>query len=488
VRLAIRRSPRWSEAYGIERPTINASLRNAAGTSLKDWAIVLEPDSTHVVDIRAVCGELGVALPFEGQLLLRIAGEKLWAGRPLQVFAEYLRDDGEATGVHGRYGLMKIPAAQVVGNMRVEALADRRTAVIVTNPYDGPGGPQPLRAELTILSADSRRRSLRLPSVPPMGTSRVYLDEAFPNLQSFLGGRPGHFFLKLPCPSSRIANFIEYDNGLRVANHGTIDRTFDQGTGMPADWTRSRPVASTLVICDDNRDTVLSFSNNWGPITSDYGVTTTVYSLAGKLIATDTQIVGHLRFSHLSVRDLLAASGVTGRTVAHAEVMIRPTGAVVERPAQFDVLLGQYRGGRLVAEVQVGAEFINGEVPPGVALPDIRRPRTFGRVRVGDGLHSRVFIGHPSGSRVLYENIASPVLTLVDMTSTRKATWQGPDLPPHAALLVDIEEAFPEARELLGPSGSGTVRIRDTNARLFGYYMTETDGAATFPLCHLIGG
>lgn len=478
----------WSDGYGIDRPEIVSTLLDSSGTSLKDWRVVLEPDSTHVVDVREICRELGLGLPFEGELLMRVAHEKLFAGRPLQAFAEYVRDDGEATGVHGQYGLMRTPAAQVVGTMRVEARADMRTAVIVTNPYLGPGGPHPLRARLTVLSADGRQQSAGVPSVPSMGTRRVYLDEAFPNLEAFLEGEPGHFLLKLPCPSSRIANFIEYADGSRVANHGTIDRTFDQGAGAPAGWTASVPVASTFVRCDEHRDTVLSFSNNWGPIAADYSVTSTFYSLAGVSLATYTRTVPHLGFHHVSARELLSRAGISGPTVAHAEITIKPESEVSESPAQFDVLLGYYKADQLVAEVQVGAEFINGDIPPGVRLPDVRRTRVFGRVAVGDGRRTRVFLAHPSGCQGPYDKVAQPLFTLIDMAGTSRSTWQAPEMPPHSALLVDIDEIFPDARQLLGPTNSGTVRVRDTEARLFGYYTTETDGATTFPICHLIGG
>jgi hypothetical protein len=478
----------WSDAYQIDRPVIDVQLLASSGAVLKDWSVTMEPDSTLVFDVRHICREAAVPLPFEGELLLRTSHPKLFAGRPLQVFAEYVNDDGEASGVHGQYGLMTIPAAQVVGNMRAEAGHGSRTAVLVTNAYAGPGGPRAMRPKLIMLDAEGRKRTKHLEPVPPFGTTRVYLDSAFPQLEGFLGGRPGHFHIKLPCPSSRVATFIDYADGRRVVNHGTIDRIFDQGSGMPAAWTRSLPIASSLVVCGEDRDTVLSFSNNWGPLASDYEVTVRVSGEDGRELARRAVVVRRLAFEHMSLGDALRAGGVAPELGRHAEVTIRPLSDIPEWPALFDILVGQYRGERLVAEVQVGAEFINGEIPPGVRQPDIRRTRTFGRVKVGGGVRTRIHIGHPVSATGDYAAEARPTLTLIDMSGTRRVARETAAIPPHGGIVIDVQDFFPEAGEILGGTGAGTLRVRDTSARLYGYYLAETHGRQTFPLCHLIGG
>ena len=73
----------WSDAYEIARPRIDASLLDTDGSTVDAWSLVLESDSTVVVDVRERCRRAEHPLPFEGQLLLSLREESLPAGRPL---------------------------------------------------------------------------------------------------------------------------------------------------------------------------------------------------------------------------------------------------------------------------------------------------------------------------------------------------------------------------------------------------------------------
>ena len=478
----------WSDAYGIDRPQISAELFDRSGASVACWNVDLEPDETASIDVRERCRAHAVQLPFEGQLLLRLVDDKLMSGRPVQVFAEYERDDGESTGVHGQYGEMETPAAQVVSAMRVDARGGNRTAVIVMNPYNGPGGLTPMRAELTVLSADGRHQRARLPALAPRATRRVYVDEVFPDLARFLGNQPGHLRLKLPCPSSRVSTLVEYDDGRCIANHGTVDRVFDQGAGRPVESAEAGPVASAFVICDERWDTELTFPNVWGPVAGAYEAQIDVFAGDGGHLVTHTVHVPRDGLVQVAMTPVLRDAGVPLPVVAHAQVSVRPSTAVDEWPATFDILVGLLRGNELVGEVQVGSDFYNAPVPAGVRWPDIRRTRVFGRVRLGGGLRTRVFLSHPMpGTDRASVAPALPQLTLVSSDGTRKLTHQV-ELPAHGCLLADVTDLFPEAPQFLGESGSGTLRVRDTGARLYGFYYVESDRARTVPVCHLIGG
>ena len=160
----------WSDAYKIERPVLDATLIDAAGHEVATWVIALEPDATEVIDIREQCRSVAVALPFEGQLLLRLAHENVVPGRPVQVFAEYVADGGQATGVHGQYGLVDRPLAQVVSGMRVEAGNGVRTAVVFANSFEGSHGATPMRAELEVRNAAGARRHVHLDRLAPRAT------------------------------------------------------------------------------------------------------------------------------------------------------------------------------------------------------------------------------------------------------------------------------------------------------------------------------
>ena len=62
------------------------------------------------------------------------------------------------------------------------------------------------------------------------------------------------------------------------------------------------------------------------------------------------------------------------------------------------------------------------------------------------------------------------------------------DLPAHGCVCFAVDELFPDHAEVLGPEGTGQLRVRDTEARLYGYSWVDHPTAATFPLDHLIGG
>lgn len=477
----------WSDAYGIERPAFYVKLVDSAGALVASWSMVLDADSTALIDVRSECIRHNIALPFVGQLILSVSNQKLVAGRPVQVFGEYRRDDGEASGVHGQYGLMRNPAAQVLSAMRLESNETRRTALVVTNPYDGPGQPASMRATVTALADDGRSIKARLPAIAPLSTSIVYLDEVFERLPIFLDGRPGHMKLKLPFPSSRVATFVEHSRTQRrMVNHGTIDRVFDQGGGIPAQNNGARPVASCLVLCDDNLDTIFSLANVWGPIPHDYIASLHFFGPDGSSIGIYQREVRRDWFIQLSAKEVLVGLGVAPPRFCHVEISLQPTNPIDEVPAQFDLLVGVQDHGELIGEVQVGSDFFNASVPPGVSWPDIRRTRIFSRVRTGPATTSTLYLAHPVASP-LHDDVAQPTITLLSQNGSERSQITV-ELAPHGCLLADVDTMFPNAEALGGNDGICTLRVRDTQARLYGYHLTRSPGSASLVIDHLVGG
>lgn len=475
----------WSDAYGMEAVSLRSSLIDRSGALAAAWEIHLATDATVAIDVREVCRLHNVPLPFEGQLLLELEGEKLVAGRPVQLFAEYLREDGEGTGVHGQYGLLSRPAAQILSSMRVESGDGTRTAVVLVNPFSSPRATT-LRSEITVVASDGRTRKAKLPALAPRASERVYVDDVVPDLDAFLGGETGNMRVKVPCPMSRIATMVEYSDDRRVVNHGTIDRSYDQGAGIAAGWTASTPVTSAMVVCDQRRDTVLTFQNVWGPVPVTYRVHIVLRDADGSELASRDITVPRLHTQHVSLREMLTSAGVALPAMAHAELSLLPERGVDEMPTTFDALLGIFDDGRLAAEVVIGSDFYNADVPPDVTWPAVRRTRTFGRVRVGSGARTTIFLTHPRSDQT-HDAVAEPTATLLDTSGTSRVQ-KTLHIPAGGFACFDIEELFPEAKALLGPTGFGTLRIRDTGAKLYGYYFVETPGAKTFPICHLIGG
>ncbi|MGZ6928194.1 MAG: hypothetical protein ACXVJF_15915 [Acidimicrobiia bacterium] len=473
----------WSDAYDIAEPHLTATILDRSGSSLAEVPIDLAPDCTVALDVRTLCRDHAVALPFTGQLLLRLAHERLVPGRPVQVFAEYRRDDGECSGVHGQYGLVATPVAQVVSAMRVEPTPETRTGFVITNGYDGPGAPHDMRAELTVADAAGRERHAVLPPVPARGTLVTYADEAIEDLAAFLDGHPGHARIRLACPSSRIATFLEsVTDGTTVVNHGTVDRVFDQEAGISGHWTSSWPVASAFAQLSAGRDTVIGLPNVWGPRADDYTAVLDLFDLDGRPVGRHEVTVARNGMTEVSIRDLVGLE----HAALHVEVSLRPVGHAAERPHTFDILVGVRVDGVLRAEAQVGSEFSNAPVPDGVRWPDIRRTRIFGRVDATDGRRTVLFLAFPvAGAAPVAPT--RPLLTLVSADGTRRSTTEV-ELAPHGGLLAPVDELFADAAEILGPEGRGQVRVRDTSSRLYGYTWVEHPHAATFPLDHLIGG
>jgi hypothetical protein len=248
------------------------------------------------------------------------------------------------------------------------------------------------------------------------------------------------------------------------------------------------PVASAFVICDDQWETALTFPNVWGPVAGAYEALIDVFASDGGHLATHTVHVPRDGLVQVGMTTVLREGGVPLPVVAHAQVSVRPATAVDEWPATFDILVGLLRRDELVGEVQVGSDFYNAPVPAGLRWPDIRRTRVFGRVRIDGGRRTRLFLCHPvAGTDHAPAAPALPQLTLVSSDGTRKLTHQV-ELPARGCLLADVTDVFPEAPQFLGESGSGTLRVRDTGARLYGFYYVESDRARTVPVCHLIGG
>ena len=384
---------------------------------------------------------------------------------------------------------MRAPVGQVLSTIRVEAGPDRRTGVIVVNPYDGPGGAKSMRVDLEILNARGEARSVPLDPLAPRATRRVYLDEVVPDLAGFLGGEAGNARVSVPCPMSRLANFLEFtDDGRWVVNHATIDRTFQQDVGVRNEWTASDPVASAMILTAAERETVLTLQNVWGPVPADYEAELAVFDPNGIELLRHAVRVRENGVVQIRSGELFGAYGLDPPPVAHAEIRVRSTDGR-DAPATFDVLVGILDRGRLAGEVQIGAEYFNAPVPPRVPFPDVRRTRIFGRVCTGAGLRAMVFLAHPLAARSdsIDTAPATPTLTVLDPTGQHRASAVV-EIPPHGCKLGEIQDLVPGAAQILAAEDSGTVRVRDTGARVYGYYWVERSGAQTFPVCHLVGG
>ena len=484
----------WADAYGGIDPSLSAQLIDGYGQMVASWSVQVPPHGLRVIDIAEQCGACGVPLPFEGQLLLRAEHEGLVPGRPVQVFGEY-RSRAGSSGVHGQYGLQTKPASQLISGMRVDPSRSNRSAVVIVNAYDGTPRRASKHSTLRLFNAHGESRSVRLAEIEHRASRRVYVDEVFEDVDGFLGGQPGHMVVSVPCPSSRLLNFVEYDDGRFIVNHGTVDRLFDQGPGVAsAGASPTQPVTSLPVWCDDDRDTIVTLPNRWGPLTNNYLATIDVYDLGGRHRATLTELVPANGLRVIRMYEALRREGIEGPFHGHAEVRVAPKGVLDEWPAWVDMLVGFEDHGRLAGEVQVGSDFFNCDSDDGLPEPLIRRTRVTGRVATGEGVVAWVYVGHPvaltaeartgAGSSLAP---AAVTLTLLDSEGRERAT-HCVVLPAHGGLCTAVRDLWPELDDLLAPAGIGTVRVRSTDARLYGYSWIEEQNSVTFPICHLIGG
>ena len=307
-----------------------------------------------------------------------------------------------------------------------------------------------------------------------------------PDLETFLGGRPGHTYVQLPFPTTRLATFVEdRANGTIVVNHGTVNWRFQAQPGVAPDWHDADPVASLPVLVGEHRDTRVTLPNGWGPVAADFGARLTVYDPSGLVVADVTREVPVDTLVEISMRELLGA--VPGSDfVGHAEVRLVPRGIPDERPALFEVLVAIVDDDRMLAEVQVGGGFFNSDAPADAAFPAIPRTRVFSRVRIDEPATTWVYLAHPrSGADAGAP--AAPRLTLLDADGQRSVI-RDLEIAPHGCVFSDVRDLFPEWSTVLGPSGRGTLRVRDVTARLYGYSITGDAGAPTVAIDHLIGG
>jgi hypothetical protein len=354
--------------------------------------------------------------------------------------------------------------------------------VVITNGYEGSGAHGSSHT-VTLFNAAGHSRRAEVRRISAGGSRRVDLGELFGDLEAFLGGADGHVTVTVPCPSSRLLTLVRLPDDRTVVNHGTIDRTFDQAPGVPAARAAAglQPVCSIPVWVDHRRETVLTLPNRWGPHPGAYQVTVGVHALDGTPVANHVTVVPRNGLLTLSLAEVLTEREFVG----HAEVRVRPVDDVDEWPATLDVLVGFVDHGALAGEVQVGSEFFNVDLPAGVPSAGVRRTRVTGRVATGPDVRSWLFLAYPvtSGGG---PNVRA-LLTLLDASGQERATHEL-TLPAHGGWCGSLDQLWPDLAVHLGATSVGTVRVRSTEARLYGYSWIERAGARTFPICHLIGG
>lgn len=485
----------WNDAYGIDPPIVNLTLLDAAGVPVAGWTAPLPRAGTHGVDVRAVCRAHDVPLPFTGQLLAEIRGDGLVAGRPLQVLAEYRDVDGSGTLVHGQYGVSPRPLAHEIGAMRVDPDAVMQQLSVVNGLVSSRAVE--IQPRLTLRNHAGVTRRARLPRVPAHGSILVDLHEIVPDLGPFLEGRPGQVSVRVPYPASRIASCATYADGRRIVNHGTIDRVFDQARGVPGHWTESWPVVSMpfhapapadptgATDAAGQVDTVYTIPNRVGPVRGVQRVLFRVHTRDGDHVANATFAVASDATLEVRASAIAEHLGLELPFDGHVELASRLLDDDAEQPGILDVVVAFERDGVRIGEALAGGAFFNAPVPPRLAMPDVRRTRTFGLVRAGGGSRTHLFLANPAG-RHGYDVTAEPTLRLFDTQGTPVAETSL-RLAPHAGRWFDVDDLFPGAAELLGSEGTGTVRVRDTEARVYGWFVVG-DRGRTVMFDHLVGG
>ncbi len=263
-------------------------------------------------------------------------------------------------------------------------MPDRRTGIVVTNPYDGPGSPALLTAALTVFNADGESRSGGTVSVEPNGMRQRLprRDGPGPRRVPRRSQRPRPAPGAVPGVARRELRGVRRRRAShREPRHHRPD--LPAGRGCRASWLESAPVASVLVLGSD-RETVLTLPNVWGPVAGDCDVEVRVFAPNGDAACSRTRSwCAATGWSRSGSRSSSPVHGVaaTCRSRTPRFGCRREGGG--EGPATFDVLVGFFVHGELAGEVQVGAEYFNAAVPPGVRFPDVRRTRVFAADEVG---------------------------------------------------------------------------------------------------------
>jgi hypothetical protein len=471
----------WAENYGIPRPRTHWTIHRADGRRVSGGTLVLEPHALRVVDVNAVLAEAGVATPFEGNFVIHLSDRRLRRGVPLQMWGEY-RSAGDAIScVHGQWGFYE-PWRQrgpTGGHIRVVADARYETFIVPQNCAKSGAGSAP---EFMFYRADGAGRRAVGEPIPPRGFARYSVRDLVADGAVFLGDAGGNATVRMTTPSIRTFHFHRHRDGSISVNHGAGDYASALTPVPPLPRAQVEafgrgPLAVAIAWEGAGVHTRYVLHNNLWPV-APHAFEVRINALGGRRVwvTAEPVVVGPRETRVLPLADFLSAAGVGPEFRGVAEVALAVPAR--ECASGFQLVTELWAGDRMAAS-DVGSDLFNAPKPG--------RTRIFARVLEDANFETFVFLAYPAHDPDV-ENEVTVDLTLV-AGNGRARLETSTRIPVHGASFESIGVLFPDAREFLASSGgAGTVKVRCTTARLFGYHVVRQKRSGTLACDHLIGG
>jgi hypothetical protein len=177
----------------------------------------------------------------------------------------------------------------------------------------------------------------------------------------------------------------------------------------------------------------------------------------------------------IELESLLEKAGLRSGFRGSAQIALSLTADAAVLPSVFQLVTEISSGGRLAA-CDVGSDIFDGG-----------RTRVFSRILVSDDYETTLVVVYPR-SATGDAPVSQTTVSLISADGSERLKTVVA-IRPQGALFASIEELFPHARAFLErSSGVGTVRVRDTTARLFGFHIVRQRRTNSIALDHLIGG
>jgi hypothetical protein len=483
--------------YGIPNPVYRFVLLDADGQRVTQWERTARRDETLVVDSAALSKELGLGAHFEGTLGIEVQHPTLFPRRHLRANVDYYSPSRFNTTVHDQGSYIALPKRDTQTLVYVLEDDEYETGIVLQNGYRYRRKPSEFMAKATLELLDYKGLAISAPLAPfPAGGTRlVWLQEVFPMLREFLGGRPGGLRIRSNVPLPRSIPVIRSKRTAYLAvNHtvGDMDpalytREMLRSTDVPRDaWA---PIWSSLILESEEYRTVFAFFNNWLPKAS-YTLDIRLYDSSGNSIVVVPQafMVRPNETYVLQIRELLSVYGVGLPFCGSVEARLTPRDDLDDFPGpgvpSVNTIWSSAQS--ITLSNNQSLWFANATRMPEHFLAP-RRTKMFGRVVSNEESETWIALNNLS-SDACYAT-PSETQIIITQASGDKRLERTVNIPGHGTFFASLDELFPGLDAFLRESyGVSSLLIVDKRVKLIGYLMLRNKFSGAIGIDHLFGG
>lgn len=483
----------WSENYKIERPTVVFAVYDVHGKLKGEYPATLEPNGTTSFPVATILEKIGVSLPFEGSILGKITSEKLADKRPFQMNVDYFYDNGKKiTSVHSQGGLASYPDTEIQTSFHVSSEPHQETYFIVRNCLDGSMlNGKAFAPTIALLNHKGQRLTAKGPKIPPRGLARIRTRELFPQLDSFLEGKPGNAEIEVGAEVLRSLFYI-YDTKTHTYtfNHGTEHKTVYSEHFFTLEQMNQMgigPVGVGWIIEDNQQHTRLIPCVNICEGEDEYGLNLTLFDTSGKVLVHKEgfTIVRRGETPSIEMHDWIKKAGIASPFTGTFRLSMQAREQNKKYPKLFSFITEFYDKHDLA-----GVQFDSGlhNMPTHNLSNEFQTTKVFSRIHESGTFHTRIGLINSSGEK----GCTRESNTLIQLLGGNGAILGEKTIiiPPNGSRWINLEECFPTIHQDLKPwGGIGTIKVRDRTCRVVGFHFVGRKKESTFlAVDHLFGG